>query len=86
MASRPPLSPERLATVAALETYARDHDHTLLELAVSWLASQPIVGSVLTGVTNVDQAAANAAAAEWQLGDDQRAEIDAIVESEAAPG
>jgi aryl-alcohol dehydrogenase-like predicted oxidoreductase len=86
MASRPPLSPERLATVGQLETFARDHGHTLLELAVSWLASQPIVGSVLTGVTNADQAAANAAAAQWQLGDAERTEIDAIVESEAAAG
>jgi len=37
-------------------------------------------------VTNADQAAANAAAAQWQLGDAERTEIDAIVESEAAAG
>jgi aryl-alcohol dehydrogenase-like predicted oxidoreductase len=82
MASRPPLSPERLATVEHLEAFARDHGHTLLELAISWLISQPVVGSVLTGVTTPDQAVANAAAATWLLSDTEKSEIDAIVESE----
>jgi aryl-alcohol dehydrogenase-like predicted oxidoreductase len=86
MARRPPLSPERLATVARLNDFARDHGHSILELAVSWLASQPTVGSVLTGVTSAEQAAANAAAAGWQLSRADMAEVDAIVENETAPG
>jgi len=86
MASRPPLSPERLTTVERLGDFARDHGRTLLELAISWVASQPVVGSVLTGVTNPDQAAANAAAAGWQLSGADMAAIDDIVENEAALG
>ncbi len=85
MASRPPLSPERLATVGRLDTFARDHGHTLLELAVSWLISQPNVGSVLTGVTDPLQAEANAAAGGWLLSDAEKTEIDAIVEDESTP-
>ena len=86
MASRPPLSPERLTTVERLGDFARDQGHTLLELAVSWVASQPVVGSVLTGVTSADQIAANAAAAGWLLSDAEKAAIDAIVEREGDPG
>ena len=86
MASRPPLSPERLTTVGQLGDFARDHGHTLLELAISWVASQPVVGSVLTGVTSPDQIAANAAAAGWLLSDADRAAIDAIVDDEAPLG
>jgi aryl-alcohol dehydrogenase-like predicted oxidoreductase len=85
MASRPPLSPERLTTVERLGQFARDHGHTLLELAVSWVASQPVVASVLTGVTSPDQVTANAAAAGWLLSEADMAAIDAIVESESAP-
>jgi aryl-alcohol dehydrogenase-like predicted oxidoreductase len=85
MASRPPLSTERLTTVEHLGDFARDQGHTLLELAVSWVASQPVVASVLTGVTNADQIAANAAASGWLLSDDELAEVDAIVEREGDP-
>lgn len=85
MASRPPLSPERLATVERLDTFAREHRHTLLELAISWLISQPNIRSVLTGVTDPHQAEANAGAAGWLLSDTQKAEIDVIVENESAP-
>ena len=85
MASRPPLSPKRLATVERLDAFARDRGHTLLELAISWLTSQPNVGSVLTGVTDPRQAEANAAAAGWLLSDAEKTGIDAIVENESAP-
>ena len=44
-----------------------DRGHTLLELAISWVASQPTIASVLTGVTSAVQIAAKAAAAGWQL-------------------
>jgi aryl-alcohol dehydrogenase-like predicted oxidoreductase len=79
MASRPPLSDERLATVERLREFAAEHDRTLLELAVSWLAAQPGVGSVIAGVTTAEQAVDNAAAADWELTSQDLAAVDAIV-------
>ena len=82
MARRPPLSDERLTTVERLTALAGEHDHSVLELAISWLASQPIVGSVITGVTKSEQVLANAAAADWELSDDVVAGIERIVVEE----
>lgn len=82
MARRPPLSDERLATVEQLSAFAQERGHSLLELAISWVASQPIVASVLTGVTKPEQAVANASAAGWRLTPDESAAVDAIVAHE----
>jgi aryl-alcohol dehydrogenase-like predicted oxidoreductase len=83
MARRPPLSDERLITVERLTTFAVERGHSLLELAISWLASRPIVGSVIAGATKAEQVVANAAASEWRLGPDDMAAVDAIVAQEA---
>ena len=85
MARWPPLSPERLATVEQLDAFAGDHGHTLLELAISWVASQPAIGSVLTGVTNPSQVLANATACAWRLTADDMANVNGIVAREGTP-
>ncbi|WP_007509818.1 aldo/keto reductase [Pseudofrankia saprophytica] len=83
MARRPPLSDERLATVEQLTAFAEERGRSLLELAISWVASQPTVASVLVGVTKPEQIIANASAAGWQLTPDEVAAVDAIVAREA---
>jgi aryl-alcohol dehydrogenase-like predicted oxidoreductase len=45
-----------------LTQFAGDRGHTLLELAIGWLASQPAIGSVMTGATRVEQIEQNAKA------------------------
>lgn len=72
------LSDERLATVAALEGVARNHGHSVLDLAFGWLLSRPGVASVIAGATRPEQIAANVAAGQWRPGDDVLAEVDAI--------
>lgn len=72
------LSDRRFDVVEKLDAFARDHDHTLLELAMSWLAGLPHLVSVIAGATTPDQARANAAAVSWKMTDDERAEIDRI--------
>jgi len=73
------LSDERFDVVERLGAYARDHGHTLHELALSWVAGAPTVASVIAGATSPEQVRANAEATEaWQITPDQRAEIDAI--------
>jgi aryl-alcohol dehydrogenase-like predicted oxidoreductase len=84
MARWPPLSDERLATVERLSEFAAERGHSLLELAVSWLAAQPLVASVIAGVTKAEQAVANAGAADWELTAEDLAAVEAIVAQEGA--
>jgi aryl-alcohol dehydrogenase-like predicted oxidoreductase len=61
--------------IEALAAFARERDHTLLELAFAGLASQPGLASVIAGAMTPDQVRRNAAAADWQLGADDRAAL-----------
>jgi aryl-alcohol dehydrogenase-like predicted oxidoreductase len=68
-----------LDIVDELDAFARARGHTLLELALSWLAGQPEVATVIAGASRPDQVRANVAAATaWRMTDDDRAAIDAI--------
>lgn len=58
---------ERLARVEALARFAEQRGHSLLDLAISALASTPGIGSVIAGATKPEQARANSAAASWRL-------------------
>ncbi len=53
--------------IEALEAWAQERGHTLVELAEAWLLAQPAVCSVISGVTRLEQLQANVKAAEWQL-------------------
>jgi aryl-alcohol dehydrogenase-like predicted oxidoreductase len=74
------LSAKVFDRVEALDAWTRDHGHTLLELAISWLLAQPTVASVIAGATKPEQAHANVAAAGWKLTDTDLREIDALLE------
>jgi aryl-alcohol dehydrogenase-like predicted oxidoreductase len=68
------MRPERLTDevfdeLEALEEFAKERGHTLLELAFAGLLAQPAVSSVIAGATKPEQVRANAAAGEWELGD-----------------
>jgi aryl-alcohol dehydrogenase-like predicted oxidoreductase len=69
---------DKVATAEALEAFARSSHHTLLELAISWLASHRVVASVIAGATSPEQVRQNVAAAGWRLTESDRAEIDRI--------
>lgn len=69
------LTEERLEVADRLAAWAADHDHSLLELAIAWLASDERCASVIAGATRPEQVRANAAAADWVLDADQRAEV-----------
>lgn len=61
--------------IEALEHFAAERGHTLLELAIAGLASQPAIPSVIAGATKPEQVRANAAAATWQLDADELAAL-----------
>ena len=73
------LNDKNFDTLLKLEGFARERGHTMVELAVSWLASQPVVGSVIAGATKPEQVEENAHAADWKLTADEMAEVDAIM-------
>ena len=66
---------ENLAKAEAWADFAASHGHTLLELAISWLASRPAVASIIAGAKTASQAKANAAAADWRLSEAELAEV-----------
>ncbi|MEX2228951.1 MAG: aldo/keto reductase [Dehalococcoidia bacterium] len=72
------LTDQNFDVVEKLDDWARAHDHTILELAFSWLASKSYIGSVIAGATKPQQVEANAAAAAWRLTAEEMAEVDAI--------
>ena len=71
---------DRLQVVEQLIDWCEQRGHRLLELAISWHTSHPIVASVIAGATRPDQVAANVDAAGWQLTEADRAQVDAILD------
>jgi len=68
-----------LDIIESLIRFSMLHGHSLLELAVSWLAAQDTVASVIAGARTPDQAKTNAAAAAWHLTKAELTEVDEIV-------
>lgn len=71
-------TPKNEAIVAKLQDFTKARGKTMLELAMSWLACQPQVSSVIAGATSEDQITQNVKAAGWKLSPDELAEIDTI--------
>jgi aryl-alcohol dehydrogenase-like predicted oxidoreductase len=67
-----------LAIVEKLIAFAESRGHSMLDLAESWLASQPAVVSVIAGAKTPEQVRTNAAAVSWKLTADELKAIDAI--------
>jgi aryl-alcohol dehydrogenase-like predicted oxidoreductase len=53
------------------EAFAEERGHRISELAIAWLLAQPLVCSVIAGVTSADQLVANVDAANWRLAPDE---------------
>ena len=62
----------------SLKAFAAARHHTLLELAFSWLAARPTVGSIIAGATKPEQIDANVKATGWALSVEDMAEVDKI--------
>lgn len=73
---------DRLAATERLAAFAEAHGHTLLELALSWLAAHPQVASVIAGATSPAQVRANVAATSaWTLTEEELAAVDRLTAS-----
>lgn len=69
----------KLRVVEQLISWVEQRDHSLLDLAMSWHTSHPLVASVIAGATSPAQIEANVAAATWALTPDDRAEVSALL-------
>jgi aryl-alcohol dehydrogenase-like predicted oxidoreductase len=69
---------ENWAKVEKLTEFAKQHGHSLLELASSWLLSRPAVASVIAGATSPQQVESNSRAGRWRLNPEELQEIDGI--------
>jgi aryl-alcohol dehydrogenase-like predicted oxidoreductase len=66
------------STLERLRAFAADRGHTLLELAMSWLATRPQVGSIIAGATRPEQLEQNIVAMSWELGAEDLHRIDQL--------
>jgi aryl-alcohol dehydrogenase-like predicted oxidoreductase len=66
------------ATVEKLEEFAKSRERSLVELAMSWLAAQPEVGSVIAGATRPEQVTENAKAVDWKITDEELKAIEKL--------
>jgi aryl-alcohol dehydrogenase-like predicted oxidoreductase len=72
------LSEQNFAIVDKLSAFAPARGHTLLELAMSWLASKPYISSVIAGATSAAQVEQNAAAIAWRLTDEEMTTVNEL--------
>lgn len=62
-------SPEQWLKMEKIREFADNRSMSMVEIAVSWLLSEPVVTSVIAGATKPEQVAQNAAAADKKLSD-----------------
>jgi aryl-alcohol dehydrogenase-like predicted oxidoreductase len=70
---------ENLTLVDGLRECAESRGHTLLELAMSWLASKSVIASIIAGAKTPDQVKANASSVNWRLTEADLAALNGIL-------
>jgi aryl-alcohol dehydrogenase-like predicted oxidoreductase len=71
-------SDDKVDKAEALREVAERYEHSLLDIAMGWLASQTHVSSVIAGVTSTVQLEQNVAAGHWRGSEEELKEIDKI--------
>ena len=74
------MTEQNFATLEKLEEFSRQRGHTIVELAMSWLACQPVVSSVISGATQPEQVTENVKACQWKLNAEELKEVDTITQ------
>jgi aryl-alcohol dehydrogenase-like predicted oxidoreductase len=72
------LTERNWAIVERLAWFCEARGHTMLELAMSWLASRPGVSSIIAGATTPEQLEENVRAVDWALTTEEMDEIDRL--------
>jgi aryl-alcohol dehydrogenase-like predicted oxidoreductase len=72
------LADATMDVVDKLEGFAQQQGHSILELAIAWLAAKAMVASVIAGATRAEQVIANVRAADWVLTEEELQAVDRI--------
>ncbi len=72
------LTEENFAMLAKLEAFAEARGHSVLDVALGWMAGHDYVPSVIAGATRPEQVDQNTRAAEWKLTPEEMAEVEQI--------
>ena len=72
------LSDQNFDTVEKLTEFAESRGRGLLDLAIGWLASKPVISSVIAGATKPEQVEANVKASQWRLTAEEMSEVNEI--------
>jgi aryl-alcohol dehydrogenase-like predicted oxidoreductase len=64
--------------IERLEKFCAERNHSLLDLAFSWLLAKPVVSSVIAGATKPAQLEMNVRATDWALSKEDLTEIDTL--------
>lgn len=73
------LTEVNLDLVEKLSDFAEQRGHSLLELAIAWLLSNPSICSVIAGATRMEQFKQNMAMSGWRLSADETSAIRQIL-------
>ena len=68
-----------LGNASRLDTWARERGHSLLDLAIAWVLSDPAVTVCLCGAKSPQQVDDHVRAAEWQLTEDDRRAVEMVL-------
>jgi myo-inositol catabolism protein IolS len=65
---------------ARLESWARDHGHTMVQLAIAWTLAHPAVTTAISGAKSPTQVVENCEAGRWHLSSAELAEVNSLIE------
>ena len=77
-ANRVYVTDENFSIVEKLNAFAKQHGHSLLELAFSWMAARPTTACIIAGATKPEQIDANVDAIGWKMTPEQISEVDKL--------
>jgi len=77
-------TPANLVILEKLKAFARDRGHTLPELAVAWLLTEPALATVPVGASKPEHVVTNARASDWPISGDELAAIRTILQGATA--
>jgi len=71
-------SEKNFGVVERLADFCKKRGRSMLELAFSWLAANPVNSSIIAGATRPEQVEQNARAADWKMTPEELAEVDEL--------
>jgi aryl-alcohol dehydrogenase-like predicted oxidoreductase len=78
------LSDRNFDIVDRLRAFATERGRTMLDVAIGWLAAQPVVPTVIAGATSPEQVVSNVAAGRWRPTPEDLQVIDEITAPDEA--